>query len=531
MRHARRFPVVAPALLVGALAIAACSSGGSLQNAGNTTIAPATTVASTDTAAPGDTASADTESDDTSAPGDTAAADTEPASTEAPSTTVATPLADLPGCPTDALDAVTSPVEITFWHGITADNEKVLTSLTDTYNASQDKVHVTLQNQGGYEQALDKYLQSGQDSRPELLQAPEYTVQVLRDTDSFVPVQACEESDGYDTAAILPGTINAYSTGGVQWSMPFNVSNPVLYYNKKVFAAAGLDPEQPPTTLDDILAASKAIVESGAAKYGLVVDTDFDGGGGWYIEQWFAKAKEFYANNDNGRSAPPTQVLFDGATGVELYSFLQAAVQSGYVYNVGDNTSGQDTFLKLADAVEPGAMTIGTSAALGTVLAAIDAGIAPLIAKEDIGVAQMPGPDGSPTVLVGGASLWIAKDKGDVQTAATWDFVKYLSSAEAQSTWSAGTGYIPIREDATEIDPLLTTYSTDPRFAVAFQSLLATPDEPTAIGALLGPQREIRVLTARALAEVLGGSDVQTSLTNAATQANNLLAEYASRNP
>jgi sn-glycerol 3-phosphate transport system substrate-binding protein len=201
------------AVLVASFA-AACSSGsGSLQNAGNTTIAPATT------AAPGGT-------DTTAAPGTTAA----------PSTTAATPLDSLPPCPTDALAAADSPVELTFWHGMTAELEKQLTTLTDQYNASQSAVKVTLQNQGGYEQVIDKYLQSGQGSRPELVQAPEYAVQSFRDTNSFIPVEACAESAGFDRAVLLPSAVNAYSTGGVQWAMPFNVSNPVLFYNKKIFA-------------------------------------------------------------------------------------------------------------------------------------------------------------------------------------------------------------------------------------------------------------------------------------------------------
>ena len=61
---------------------------------------------------------------------------------------------------------------------MTADLEKELTRLTDEYNDSQTKVHVDLQNQGGYEQVIDKYLQSSTDARPELAQAPEYAVQV-----------------------------------------------------------------------------------------------------------------------------------------------------------------------------------------------------------------------------------------------------------------------------------------------------------------------------------------------------------------
>ncbi|MEX0848256.1 MAG: ABC transporter substrate-binding protein [Ilumatobacteraceae bacterium] len=503
----RRVALVA----VGAsLVIAACSGdGGSLSNAGNTTVAPAVT------AAPGDTTAGTTA-------GTTA-------TTAAPSTTVADALADLPTCNTGALDTAAGPVEITFWHGMTADLEKELTRLTDQYNSSQSKVTVTLQNQGGYEPVIDKYLQSSQDSRPDLVQAPEYAVQSFRDTNSFIPVEACSTDAGYDTSALLSSAVNAYATGGVQWAMPFNVSNPVLYYNKKVFAAAGLDPNKPPTTLDELAAVSKQIVESGAAKYGLVLDTSFDSGGGWFIEQWFAKAGEFYADNDNGRLAPATKVLFDNQTGVDIMTFLQQGVQNGSFFNVGDNASGQDTFLKLADVNEPGAMTIATSAGLGTVLSAIAAGIAPLIAVEDLGVAPMPGPNASPTVLVGGASLWIPADKGDEKAAAAWDFIQYLVSAETQSAWSSATGYVPMRDDAVDLDPLQATYAADPRFRVAFDALVATPDEPTAVGPLLGPQREVRVLTSRAMATALNGGDPAAALSDAATQANQLLADYQAR--
>jgi len=120
-------------------------------------------------------------------------------------------------------------------------------------------------------------------------------------------------------------------------------------------------------------------------------------------------------------------------------------------------------------------------------------------------------------------------DKGDEKTAASWDFVKYLSSAQSQSTWAAATGYVPIRSDAVTTEPLASKYASDPRFQVAYDSLFETPDEPTAIGALLGPQREIRVLTARALATVFDGGDVATALQEAATQADALLADYAAR--
>ena len=71
--------------------------------------------------------------------------------------------------------------------------------------------------------------------------------------------------------------------------MPFNVSNPVLYYLKPLFEDAGLDPADPPVSLEELRAASQAIVDSGAAGTGIALDSGVDSGGGWFLEQWFAR--------------------------------------------------------------------------------------------------------------------------------------------------------------------------------------------------------------------------------------------------
>ena len=173
--------------------------------------------------------------------------------------------------------------------------------------------------------------------------------------------------------------------------MPFNVSNPVLYYNRKMFEAAGLDPDVPPVSLEDLRTMSQTIVDAGAATYGWVVDTGPDSGGGWFLEQWFGRADQLYADNGNGRLAPATQVLYDGQTGIDLLTFVQTMINDGLAVNVGDNPGGQDSFLKMIDPAAPGAMTIGTSAALGSVIAALGGGIA-RAHDDDIGVGPMPGP-------------------------------------------------------------------------------------------------------------------------------------------
>ena len=349
-RSIRRRPVLRLAALgvVAASVAAACSSGESALDIDSgdqaaTTDAPdATTDATTDASSPDATALA--------------------------STTTVAPLEQFPDCPTGALDAAAGPVEITFWHGMNDVLEDSLIELTDAYNASQDKVKVTLQNQTGYDAAIDKYIQSSPDSRPDMIQFPEYTLQTFAQSDTLIPVGACIEDSGFDTSPFLDRTLDAYTWQGVQWAMPFNVSNPVLYYLRPKFEAAGLDPDVSPITLEEMRSTSQQIVDNDAATYGWVLDSGADSGGGWFLEQWFARAGVLYADNDNGRSAPATEVLFDSPEGVEVMTFLQDMINDGLAVSIGDNASGQDIFLKLIDPAADGAMTIGTSASLGGVL-------------------------------------------------------------------------------------------------------------------------------------------------------------------
>ncbi len=496
--------VRAGVLVAGALVAVACSSGESILDAG---LPPPDTVPVPPTAGPDGSVA-----------------------TTIPATTTTTPLADLPPCPVEALEEASGTVELTFWHGMNNELEDALTELTNEYNAGQDKVRVTLQNQGGYNETIDKYFQSGPGGRPEIVQMPEYMVQQTADSDSTVPIGACFEATGFDDAAFLPRALNAYQTGGVQWSMPFNVSNPILYYNKKIFEDAGLDPEKPPQTLKELRQYSKKIVDSGAARFGIAFDTGQDNGGGWFLEQWFSKGKELFADNANGRSAPATQVMYNNDFGVELLTEVQSLVADGLAVNVGANPSGQDSFLKLADQENPAAMTIGTSAALGTIKVVLDGGLIPGLTSDQFGIGPMPGPDEQPGVLVGGASLHIVADQGDAEAAASWDYIQHLVTAEAQSFWASKTGYVPVRTDALDLQPLKKTYRDDPRFKVAYDQLTASSDDPSSSGPVIGPLREIRAVNSDAVSAIFGGADVAATLEEAAAQSNRLIRNYNARN-
>ncbi|MCU1502792.1 MAG: hypothetical protein JWM12_2146, partial [Ilumatobacteraceae bacterium] len=350
-------------------------------------------------------------------------------------------------------------------------------------------------------------------------------------TKSAVPVEACMRTDAFDTAQFIPGALRAYSTGGVQWSMPFNVSDPVLFYNKRVFTAAGLDPNVPPASIQDLRDASQKIVDSKAATYGLSLESGFDSGGGWYLEQWFAQLGQYYTDNENGRAGRATKVLYNDATGVDLLTQLQSMINDKLAVDVGDNSgTGYDNLLKLADKEQPAAMTIATSASLGSVINILNGGQFPGISADDIGVGPLPGPQGAKGAIVGGASLWMSNSGDPAKIAASWDFEKFMVAAQAQSDFSAATGYIAVRNDARTLDPLKTTLANDPRFAVALDQLNLIANAPTSAGPIVGPLREVRTVTAQGVAQIFTGADVQKTLADAAGQADSLIADYNQNN-
>src|SRR5207247_3362923 len=139
-----------------------------------------------------------------------------------------------------------------------------------------------------YDEGAAKYLTALRGGTlPNLVMLEEIRVQLMVDSKSMVPAAACAKSDKYSFADYLPPVLKEFTVDGQLWPMPFNVSNPVLYYDKNDFKKAGLDPNKPPKTFGDVLAAARAIKKSGAAKYGFAWEMQ-----PWYVEQWFAKDGE-----------------------------------------------------------------------------------------------------------------------------------------------------------------------------------------------------------------------------------------------
>lgn len=427
----------------------------------------------------------------------------------------------LPPCPLDALKKASKPVEITFWHSMTRANEETLQRLTDRFNASQVDVKVKLVNQIGYKETLEKVRAGlGGTGLPDLVMLEDTATQQAIDTQAMLPAQSCIKADHYDTADFVQRVLDRYTVKNVLWGMPFNVSNPVFFYDKNAFRAAGLDPEKPPSTLDEVKADALKIKGLGyPAGYGLKLDP-------WYLEQWSAKANELYVNEENGRKARATKVAFDGVLGRQIFSWMSDMVRSGAAKtNSADGPSAYDNLLGIRS--KQVGMTIDTSATLGTITQVFASGEAGGV---DLGVAPMPGPPGKGGVLVGGGQLYIVRRSAPEKQAAAWEYLKFLDDPQTQADWGAGTGYVPIRKSSIELPAIQQLWAKTPGYKVAYDQLISGVEDIATQGPVIGAYQGVRDAVLVGEQEMFTQNKAPAeALRDAARQSDTAMQEYNSR--
>jgi sn-glycerol 3-phosphate transport system substrate-binding protein len=425
-------------------------------------------------------------------------------------------------CPLNALkNAKNKPVEITYWHGaFQRANEQELLRLTDEFNSSQNDVRVSVVNQTTYADTLNKFragLASG--DLPDLVNIEDTGLQQMIDTQAVLPAQACVKADKYDLSDNLKRVVDYYSVKGQLWPMPFNVSNPVLYYNKKAFQAAGLDPNQPPKTLEEVKTAAQKLKDSGAvgqAGFGLKLDP-------WYLEQWSALGGKTFVNNGNGRKSRATSTTFDNATGKEIFTFMNDMVQQGLARtNPAENNF--DNLLGVGNGNF--GMTIDTSAALGTIQQLLAGGQYPNV---ELGVAPMPGPKGKGGVLVGGGANYIVKKSSPEKQAAAWEFAKFLNDPETQAEWSIGTGYVPIRKAAADQPMVQQYWAQNPAFKVSYDQLVGGVANTATAGPVIGDYQGVRDVVLDSEQQMFNGMSPSAALKQAEQDANAKIEEYNAR--
>lgn len=416
---------------------------------------------------------------------------------------------DLPECPVDALENVTAadPVEVTVWHSYVAKTQQALEDLAAQYNDSQDRVVVRVESQGNsYSELQRKYQQAiPSGDLPGIAILEDTQNQSMADSGTVIPLDSCDAADdSFDTEDFLPIALDYYAIDDVVWPVSMNLSTPILYYNRKHFEQAGLDPDNPPTTLAEMRDAAQAIADANIpgieAPWVQVSNPSF-------VESWMTGAGVELVNNGNGRDEPATAATIDGNEQLlDLFNYLNDMVDDGLLNPLPDTEGQIDQYTAMA--TQRSSMAIETTTAATSIEAFLKGQLDTSqlssdgrinvegldLAGLDIDAAPLPGVEEPGRPQVGGGVYYITNTTPPEVQAAAWDFVKFINSTESQVFNNLQGSYMPLLESAVDDPELKATWEdtlSGQWLALGFNQL-QTGVDPEAPGITLGPYTEFR---------------------------------------
>lgn len=400
---------------------------------------------------------------------------------------------------------------ISFWHSMGGVNGQAIDTLVQKFNDENEYgITVEAEYQGSYDDALNK-LKSAQigNMGADLVQVYEIGTRFMIESGWIVPMQSMVNADEYDTSVLEPNLAAYYTINNMLYSMPFNSSTPLMYYNKDMFDAAGIT--EIPDSLEAIAEVGDKLLDGGAQEVMSL------GIYGWFFEQFIGKQGLEYANNGNGRTEAATAVAFDeNGAAANILTEWKNLYDLGYAPNVG---KGGDA--GLADfSAGKSAITLGSTASLKQILQDVDG-------KFEVGTAYFPKVKSTDEggVSIGGASLWALDNNDPKKLRATWEFVKFLISPESQAFWNAETGYFPVNVDAHDEDVFKENIAKYPQFETAIDQL--HDSAPQYAGALLSVFSEARAIVESEIESMLNGNEtVDEAVDSMASQINIAIEEY-----
>ncbi|TMV14638.1 ABC transporter substrate-binding protein [Arenibacterium halophilum] len=264
-------------------------------------------------------------------------------------------------------------------------------------------------------------------------------------------IVAFDDIEGVDQAwldSFYPALMANGQVEGKTWGIPFQRSTIVAYYNKDMFKAAGLDPEAPPATWDEMVSMGKALTKDGT--YGLMIPST---GYPYWMFQALAiqNGKELMSNDG-------LTTYFDDPAVVETLEFWKSLSTDEGIMPEGTVEWGtlRQAFLEGQTAM----MWHST----GNLTAVKNA------ASFDFGVAELPANvrKGSPT---GGGNFYVFKDTSPEEQAAALKLIEFMTAPEQAAAWSIGTGYMGVSPASYDTEALSTYTKEFPPALVARNQL------------------------------------------------------------
>lgn len=331
-----------------------------------------------------------------------------------------------------ASTATSGPVTLTFWHGYTEADGKVLDKIVQDFNASQSavKINTTTKTWAVIGDTLLPALSAKQG--PDIVALPAENLPVYAAKGAFATLDDFYASATTKSDSLNPNAVEMEKIGGSYYGVPTGFVPLSVIYNKGLFAKAGISTF--PTTWDEWVADAKKLTidqngDGTPEQYGLALpDHATVGNGVW--------ASLFYGNG--GALVDGSKSVVDSAANVQTLTYWANAVIKDKISPTGLDGVASDKLFSSGKA----AMEVG-----GPWMAGVAADN-----KIDYGIAAIPaGPQGQAASAIG-ISAAVTAQAGEAKKAAAEKFFDYLFSKDVATTWSLGSGWPPLRTDIPSSD-------------------------------------------------------------------------------
>ncbi len=275
-----------------------------------------------------------------------------------------------------------------------------------------------------------------------LLSQQLYTLLSLDAIEPFDPYLAKDPELKRAVQDFFPAFMMNSTLDGKVYSLPFQRSTPILYYNKEAFREAGLDPERPPTTWDELVEYAKRLTKRDAqgrvVRYGVAIPTEDRST--WLLEGLGIQAGGLLYD-PAGRGC---KVLVDTEPVRKAMQFKADLARKHGVSPEG----------VIAWGTTPGDFAAGKVAMIYHSTGSL--GFIRNNARFPFGTAFQPKlvRYGVPT---GGANFYLFKGSDPGKREATLRFIKFMTSPELQARWSIDSGYVAARRSSWNL-PLMREY-------------------------------------------------------------------------
>ncbi len=336
----------------------------------------------------------------------------------------------LTGCAAGGSPAAGGTVDVTVWHYWDGTNADTFDAMVDDYNSTHDGVVIKTSNVPNADFLTKLRASATSNTLPDIAIGDLVWVPQINQIGTLADLAPLLPSDVLSD--INPALTSFGTIDGKQVSVPVSANNLGYIYNKTLFEAAGLNPEEPPATWEELKAdGEKILAATGKPAYELFTQAGDNGEGlTWNFQVNLWQAGGEFLTADNSAAA------FNTAAGKEALGYWKDLIDSGLskVGAWGELGKGE-----VASATD------------GSWMVGIWAPDPPF----DFGIGPAPYPeDGTPTTNLGGEQAMVF-DNSPETTQAAADFLAWFLEPEQVLSWSEATGMLPVTNSIATSDEYL----------------------------------------------------------------------------